>query len=205
MFREGNIKGNIFDGSRLSGISAISAGLVLTYIPWMIYAHSSSAFLGQAMGSKFVSNGIGDFATLKSLIVWTGFYISYVVLMLAPYLLVFSLYLFLVFSGRVKQTRQEAFFTATVALLSGIFLATAIQHSWRASYNYPDPNRIMGRYLIQLSPLYLILFMISLNKLKNSPASVKLVAYSFQLSFFFNRNSIIANYTFQVAVVEVKV
>ncbi|RPI32867.1 MAG: hypothetical protein EHM54_11400 [Nitrospiraceae bacterium] len=60
-----------------------------------------------------------------------------------------------------------------VIILSAVFLATAIQHSWRASYNYPVPDRVIGRYVMHLMPLWLIAFMIVLKKIKNVVHSVK--------------------------------
>jgi hypothetical protein len=165
LFREDIAKRKIFEKKRLFEFLTVLGGFVLTYTPWLVYVHYSGFPLTMGMGLKFISSGIGDFATLKGLFVWTGFYLSYFILVLAPYLLVFSIYFLMLLSGYIRNNRQETFFIFTVLLLSCIFLLTAIQHSWRAPYNYPVPQRIMGRYLMHLVPLYIIVFMISLNKI----------------------------------------
>jgi hypothetical protein len=167
-FDEDLSKRKIIEKSRLFDLLVIVSGLILSYVPWLIYLQYAEIHVTQGMGSQFIRSGIPDYATLKSLILWVSFYVSYFILSVAPYLLVLSIYLFMLLSGNIKNNRQETFFIIAVAVLSIIFLMTAIQHSWRASYNYPVPNRVMGRYLMHLSPLYLIVFMIALNKIKNA-------------------------------------
>ena len=154
--------------SRFLDFTAIVAGFSVTYFPWLMYVQYSHISLAQGFGAEFVSSGIPDVASWKSLALWVNFYVSYCVVALSPCLLVLSLYLFMLSTGRIKNERRETFFIITVILLSFIFMATAIQHSWRAKYNYPLPAKILGRYLMHLMPLWIILFMISLNKIKDA-------------------------------------
>lgn len=167
-FNDEHEKRRIIAASRLVDFFAICSGFILIYLPWLIYVYSSGVPVTQGMGTEFVRSGIPDYANWRSLALWITFYISYSFLALAPYLLVFSLYLFMLLSGSIKNDRQETFFLIIVVLLSAVFLATGIQHSWRAGYNYPVPQKIMGRYVMHLMPLWLIVFMIALNKIKNA-------------------------------------
>jgi hypothetical protein len=167
-------KRKIIEASRLVDFLAICSGFILTYVPWLIYVHSSGIPVTQGLGAEFIRSGIRDYATWKSLVLWITLYMSYGILALAPYLLVFSLYIFMLLSGSIKNVRHESFFLMIVVLLSAVFLATAIQHSWRAGYNYPVPKKVMGRYVMHLIPFWLIVFMISLNKIKNAVHRLKL-------------------------------
>lgn len=168
LFYDNPEEGRDVASSRLPNFIAVVAGFIVTYLPWLIYVQYSGFALAQGLGEKFVKSGIPEAAGLKSLLLWVNFYLSYCVVELSPFLLVLFLYLFMLSSGSIKNGRWETFFMIAVILLSFIFAATAIQHSWRAGYNYPVPDRIIGRYLIHLMPFWLIVFMIALNKIRNS-------------------------------------
>lgn len=168
VFDENLSRRKIFEKRRFFDFLVVSSGFLLSYIPWLIYLNYSEFHTLQGMGLQFIRSGIPDYATMSSLILWISFYLSYFILAIAPYLLIFSIYIFMSLSGGIKNDHHETFFIITVVLLSVIFLMTAMQHSWRASYNYPVPRKIMGRYLMHLSPLYLLIGMISLNKIKNA-------------------------------------
>lgn len=174
LFHDNPAERRIGGPSRLADFLAVFGGFVLTYVPWLICVHYSGAPVLQGMGADFVRSGIRDFATLRSLALWVSFYISYTFLALAPFLLGFLLYLLMQTSGTVETNRRELFFMVTVVLVSFMFLSTAIQHSWRAGYNYPEPNRVMGRYVMHVIPLWLIAFMIALNKIRGAVGRVKL-------------------------------
>jgi hypothetical protein len=167
LFRDDPDKRKLLEKSRYYQAASVAAGFALTYIPWVLYAWNNGFSEAQAIGLHHASHTT-NYATPGSLPVWIIFYTAYLVLMTAPFLLSFTIYFSLLISEKIRNDGKETFFMLTIALLTVVFSLTAIQHSWRAAYNYPDPNRIMGRYLIQFSPLYLVLFMISLNKLKNS-------------------------------------
>jgi hypothetical protein len=168
LFYDNPEKGRDTVSSRLPDFFAVVAGFSVTYFPWLMYVHYSSIPLAQGLGAEFVKSGVPDAAGWKSLVLWVSFYLSYFVVELSPFLLILSLYLLMLLSGSIENDRRETFFMITVIILSFIFAATAIQHSWRAGYNYPVPKKLMGRYLLHLMPLWLIVFMIALNKIKNS-------------------------------------
>ena len=44
----------------------------------------------------------------------------------------------------------------SLALIVFFFLLACVRHSWRAAYNYPDPGKIQGRYIMYFGPLFLI-------------------------------------------------
>jgi 4-amino-4-deoxy-L-arabinose transferase-like glycosyltransferase len=160
--------------SRLIDLLSMFAGFILTWLPWIVYNYYSGSDIAGGMGAEFVLSGIREFAGLRSFVLWFSFYLSYGILALAPFLLVFIFYIVMSSSNKVKNDRQETFFILTVILLSIIFFMTAVQHSWRAGYNYPMPKRIIWRYVMHLMPLWSILFMMALNKLKNSIRSANL-------------------------------
>ncbi len=166
-----DIHGNreIFETRRFRRLMVILTAFAVTCIPWLIYAGYSNFSLAQALGFNYITKGIRAYATVKSLMSWVGLYLSYSVLEIAPFIFPFSVYAYLLISRRVTQNRGETFFLITVALLYCLFLATAVQHSWRSAYNYPNPNRVMGRYVIQFFPLCLIIFMIAMNKIRAVP------------------------------------
>jgi hypothetical protein len=104
--------------SRFIDLLAMLAGFILTYLPWFIYKYYSGFGISGGMGSEFVRSGIPDFANLGSLMLWSSFYLSYGILALAPFLLVFVLYVFMLSSNSVKNDRHETFFILTVILLA---------------------------------------------------------------------------------------
>jgi hypothetical protein len=168
LFNADPAKRKILEASRFFDGLAIISGFIITLLPWLIYLHYSQFSVTQGLGAKFVPSGLADFTSFSSLVLWIAFHVSYSILALAPFILILSLYLLMLTTDSIKNDRQETFFMITVILFSSIFLATATQHAWRAYYNYPEPFKIMGRYLIHLLPLWVIVFMIALNKVKNS-------------------------------------
>jgi 4-amino-4-deoxy-L-arabinose transferase-like glycosyltransferase len=167
MFRDDAEKGTMSEKVRLYQAAAAAGGFAIVYVPWVLYVWNNGFPEAQALGLQHIAY-MTKYATLSSLAVWIAFYTAYVVLMMAPFLLPLSIYFNLMISGKIKNDRKETFFMVTISLLTFVFLMTAIYHSWRAAYNYPVPNRIMGRYLLQFSPFYLIIFLIALNKIKDA-------------------------------------
>lgn len=90
----------------------------------------------------------------RRFVMWASFYLSYFALMLAPYLSILAVSVFHIrlFDWKNKIAR----WLVAVALISASFLITATRHSWRARYNYPEPETIQGRYIFYLAPLFLI-------------------------------------------------
>jgi len=145
---------------------AILVGYLLTYLPWMIYVHSSGSSLMRAFLGTARPTTIAKAASLESLIMWVSAYVSYVILVMAPCIPLVFLYLLLVLTRKLKNTSEEKAFLILLIGLTAVFLATSIHHSWKGSYNYPTPQYLLGRYLVQLTPLFCILGLMTLNKLR---------------------------------------
>jgi len=141
--------------SQIRGVIEVFAGFVLTYLPWLIYAQQSGASLTAAMG--FGISGIRtDAISIDALVLWMSAYGSYLILVMAPYLLLLSMYIFALLSRRTQANRSEALFALLTVGLTISFLAVAIQHSWGQPYNYPEPKYILGKipYALNTTLLY---------------------------------------------------
>ena len=57
---------------------------------------------------------------------------------------------------RFQSEPRDQYFLILVLLLLGCYWLVAVQHSFGAGYNYPEPNHMLGRYLMQLSPIMLV-------------------------------------------------
>jgi 4-amino-4-deoxy-L-arabinose transferase-like glycosyltransferase len=158
-----NLLGQVHFSYRLL---AIFVGYLLTYLPWMIYVHRSGNRLTRAFLGNTKPTAVAGAASLDSLTMWVSAYVSYVILVMAPYMPLVLLYLFLVVTKKLKNTSEEKAFLILLMSLTGVFLATSIHHSWKGSYNYPKPQYLLGRYLVQLTPLFCILGLMTLNKLR---------------------------------------
>jgi 4-amino-4-deoxy-L-arabinose transferase-like glycosyltransferase len=145
---------------------ALFVGYLLTYLPWMIYVHRSGYRLTRAFLGSTKPSALARAGSLDSLTMWVSAYVSYVILVIAPYMPLVLLYLFLVVTKKLKNTSEEKAFLILLMGLTGVFLATSIHHSWRASYNRSEPQYLLGRYLVQLTPLFCILGLMTLNKLR---------------------------------------
>ncbi len=100
----------------------------------------------------------------RRLVMWASFYLSYVALMLAPHLGVFAAAISQLRPGNWREPLNR--WVIAISLISASFLVTATRHSWRARYNYPEPETIQGRYIFYLAPLFLIALFAILKKAK---------------------------------------
>ncbi len=104
---------------------------------------------------------------LDRLLMWALFYLSFTLLIAAPYLT-----LLLEALPRVHWRRwREAVprWWTSMAILVAFFLLAVVRHSWRAAYNYPDPSRLHERYVLYFGPLFILTVVIMLwqqDKLK---------------------------------------
>jgi len=131
------------------------AALLLTFSPWLISAWLEDLPLKLALGFGVASKPDPEQLTLARFLEWVALYGCYYVLVAAP---VFNLLLVSLTQFETARWRENSgrLIFQVLALMAGFYAAVA-RHSWRALYNQYLPTKIMGRYLIIFSVLYLIL------------------------------------------------
>lgn len=183
-----DLKGNGIDKNlHLSALAAVTTGFLLVYSPWLFYAHYSGlTLLREAMGLENlisyvvetsradirISGARADVPNLESLVLWLAAYGSYMVLLLAPVLSILCLYVRLLLSKKADIPFRERLFVFSLIVLSIGYFLLAVQHSWGAEYNYPEPNYLLGRYLLHLTPLYFLAAVIALYRISNHISSL---------------------------------
>jgi hypothetical protein len=186
---KGDLKGQrLWQKLQLPALAAVMAGFLIAYFPWLLYAHYSGVSgAGEAMGLVAAvgyreaiasaeirfSGARTNSPNLNSLLLWFTVYGSYMVLVLAPVLSILCLYFRVLFSKKENiPFREKLFFFSLMVLSIGYFLL-AVQHSWGAGYNYPEPQRLLGRYLMHLTPLYLLAAIIALYRISDHISSMR--------------------------------
>lgn len=124
---------------------------------WLIYGLASDFYLRQLFGLG-ISGGIAQAATGGSLLMWVAAYSSYVILAWLPIwgMIVIWASQFSDKALRIRLDTQQRLFLVLALLLLGCYWLLAVQHSFGAGYNYPVPQRLIGRYLMHLSPIMLV-------------------------------------------------
>ena len=147
-------------------ITPVLLGLILTLIPWILYVTLKVNLpFAQALGFGISGIKATDQITINSLVLWFSSYSSYLIYsisMFLPVLVYFSLT-----DDKKCITKKQLTFLLSVVLLSIAYVLLATQHSWGANYNYPNPQYLIGRYLIQVVYLYPIVFVMIYEKLIN--------------------------------------
>ena len=149
---------------------------VFTMLPWIIYAHHSNISLYNALGLFFTKTGFMTKASnaiysgernLINLIMWVGSYTSYIILALAPFLTLLLFYIPIIchLKNSKIEYKSEFLFLLLLILLTFIYCIVSTQHSFRVSYNYPNPSYLLGRYLMHFSPLFIVIGIIAVDRI----------------------------------------
>lgn len=132
---------------------------------WLYYGGSSGFSLSQMFGLGFAKVfGIGASGiktkTLNadSFLMWVVAYISYLVLAWLPIWGVIAIWMSQVINKdwRIQIEPRHQRFLYLVLLLVSCYWLLAVRYSFGCGYNYPVPQRVMGRYVMQLFPIMLV-------------------------------------------------
>lgn len=130
----------------------------LTFSPWIATNLQNGFDLKHAIGFGIAQNTNIDQLSMGNLLLWSILYLGYFVLLAAPFLNL----LFHLNKNRVYPESKNRWFFLVIVLTFG-FLVAVTRHSWRAWYNHPIPLQIMGRYVIYLTPVFLITAFLSFS------------------------------------------
>jgi hypothetical protein len=165
---------------------------------WIIAGLRESVPLFEMLGFSIAAVSNPAQLTLPLLIMWAFFYLAYMLLIAAPYL-------FLLLSAKIKLFKEwredhNRWMIAVLAMILFFMIACA-RHSWKAVYNYPDPAKLQGRYVLVIGPLLLMSVFIEMRQMIENRdkklwvgflASNSLVVFSYFLLFkkiaFFDYN-----------------
>ncbi len=130
----------------------LMTGIILSvYSPWAIMGINSELGIQQIIGTQIYDRTVPVQRTLTDLLFWIGITLAYMGLMAAP-VLAQIIQSGLGLSAFVKN-KTHLRWIIFVGLMSLMLFATVANHAWRAGYNYPIPNRLLGRYMLTLSVL----------------------------------------------------
>ncbi len=123
--------------------------IITVYSPWALMGLNHGLSVKQIIGTQIYLDEIPVQRTFSDLVFWIGITLAYMGLLTAP-VLTQIIQAGLSLKAVLKNTvfRRWIIFVAFTALI--LFITTA-NHAWRAGYNYPIPNRLLGRYMIYLS------------------------------------------------------
>jgi len=157
---------------RLGRFALVLVVAAITFGSWAaLQTATTDVTLAHAMGFVITSKTNAAQLTLGRLSLYAAWYGAYLVLLAAPVV------------GLVLQAMRQAtldwrkdrfpnlyvrFVVFSAAIGAALFVAST-RHSWRAYYNYPEPARIMGRYLVVLGPLLIILAFAALVRRRQHP------------------------------------
>ncbi len=152
--------------------------------------------------------GNPDRLSLSRLLLWVGISAAYLSLILAPVMNIFVQYF--ISWKKIKWNGQLVRWFLLVIGICGMLLVEATRHAWRAPYNFPDPTKFVGRYVLYISALaWLTAIILLREKIKidkwilfGAGGFSALATYiSYQL--FYNQNWILKNFILNYRFVDV--
>lgn len=135
---------------------------IILFSPWLLAGAIKGVPLKLMMGFGVTANPVESQLTLENLFIWIIFYAAYFILVAAP---VLPFLLLSISQLRVKKYYDgfNRWFFLVFAMVLAFFIA-CVRHSWRAEYNAELPQKIMGRYIIYFSVIFIISAFITLEK-----------------------------------------
>jgi len=136
----------------------LTLAMLAAYSPWLIAGLAEGVELKLILGFGVAAKTDPAALTLPRLLLWALLYVCYYILVSAP---VLNLLLATVTQIDLRRWREGLgrLVFEMLALMAGFYVAVT-RHSWRAYYNREMPSKIMGRYLIVFSVLYILIAMI---------------------------------------------
>ncbi len=128
-------------------------GILIGDCPWLVAGIRAKVPFDILLGFDITSHTTSAQLTIHNLFIWLILYCCYLILMAAPFLPFFSYLVVCKFRDWDREVRR--WIIVLGALVAG-FLAASVRHSWRALYNQTIPSRIMGRYILYFTPLFVI-------------------------------------------------
>ncbi len=129
---------------------------------WIIAGLRESLSLFEMLGFSIAAVSNPAQLTLPLLIMWAFFYLAYLLLISAPYL-------FLLLSAKIKLFKEwredHNRWMIAVLAMALFFLIACARHSWKAIYNYPEPAKLQGRYVLVIGPLLLLSVFIEMRRM----------------------------------------
>jgi hypothetical protein len=149
-----------------SNFLIMGLGFVALYSPWLFYTNELDISVLKSMG--FGISGLkAPQKNFSHAILWLSAYASYITLSAAPFLLPILLYIFasLPKEFRNRSVSRVTAFALLIGLLTLCYWLVAANHSFSAKYNQVQPKYLIGRYLMFLTPLYIVVGVVTLKRL----------------------------------------
>ena len=152
----------------LHKITIVTSGFVIAVTPWILYVYfvlkqPTHNALGLGISGIKALNSV----SLSSIILWISSYISFTFISIFFFISTLLLFSVLTIIKKIKLNRNERTMVFTVIFLTVGHVMVATQHSWGASYNYPNPQYLIGRYLTPTIPLIVIISLFAYHKIYN--------------------------------------
>ena len=144
----------LFSWKKVGHLLMVLAPMLLILAVWLFAGVREGVALKTMLGFSVADHPDPAQLGKRRLLMWAIFYLSYTVLIAAPYLglMLASLSRFKLKDWQTDENR----WWISLAIIVFFFLLACVRHSWRAAYNYPDPGKIQGRYIMYFGPLFLI-------------------------------------------------
>ena len=143
---------------------------------WFYYGRVSGFGWSQLFG--FDIPGIKSKAgNVHSFLIWAAAYTAYIVLAWFPTWGFVAIWMSQLSDKAWRfqlESRHWRFLVLALLLLGGYWLL-AVHHSFSATYNYPVPRRLIGRYLMQLSPIMLVVGVWVLERIAENSVSLRIM------------------------------
>jgi hypothetical protein len=136
---------------KLIRLSVIAAVIVIAYALWFIPGISSGVGIRSMLGFDASGGGNTERLTLPLLGFWTGVSAGYLALILAP---VLNILLISILSW--KQMKWDGItmrWVIAVTTITAMLFVEVTRHAWQAVYNFPEPDKYVGRYVLYISAL----------------------------------------------------
>ena len=148
-------------------LAVLAYGVVIGL--WLTYGLTSGFRWGELFGLGIAGIGAKARAVISAnaLFMWATVYTAYVILAWLPVWGIIAIWASQLSEKpwRPKLELRHFRFPILLLLLVGGYWLLAVKHSFGAAYNYPEPKRLIGRYLMHLSPLMLVAGVWALEKL----------------------------------------
>ncbi len=205
----GNINTGLnFTKSKLIKLLLISLFMITIFGIWVIQGVNAGIDIKSMIGFSSAETGNPNTFTFTRLIFWGIISSAYSFLLAAPVLHILLLALFSL-KKMIWKTETKRMILA-VTMIATMLMITVTIYSWQASYNYPEPGKFVGRYIIYIAALaWMIAAIILKEEIKvNRPRVIFSSILAFALVFisyqiFMNHNWIIRNSIINIRFIDV--